>query len=587
MARIRLLQIKNFRALKALNWAPFPGLNCLVGPGDSGKSTILDAIELVLGSGRYHQFTDADFYGINIDTPIEIIATIGDLPDEMKNLEAYGDYLCGFNLENNDRVDEPAEGLELALTLKLTVGADLVLEKRLYSDRSEGGAQERWINSKHRDFVSAARLGASSNQHFAWGARSVLTKLSQQELEIGPLLNQLSREMRQSFAANQPPEVAELLGTVNGIANGLGVELGELSAQLDVKATSMASGAIALHNHDGSPLKQLGTGSTRLLLSGLHKHVSNASILLVDEAEHGLEPYRISRLLTELGAKGDENAPQVFITTHSPYVLRELQSQQLCVLRKHLPDSPAFIFGNYSHDIKRPSADSKTQATIRVCAEAFLSKTVIVCEGKTEVGLVRGLDLFLQETMGQSLTANGVYCADGGGGSNFYDRAKVFKQLGYEVCIFKDSDTEAEHVAHTAGVTALGISIFEWGDGHALESALFTHCPSNAVTPLMDIAADWKGADRISAAIEGYIGNNWNLVLVRENFVDGLRPYLAKLSQGPKKENPNKKWPSWYKDIEPSERIGREVVGPNLHAFGAEFQTVIRSLMAFGGIDLP
>jgi hypothetical protein len=77
------------------------------------------------------------------------------------------------------------------------------------------------------------------------------------------------------------------------------------------------------------------------------------------------------------------------------------------------------------------------------------------------------------------------------------------------------------------------------------------------------------------------------LELVCGSFVEEIRPVLAYLSQGPKKENSNKKWPSWYKDIEPGERIGREVVGPNFNEFGAEFQAVIRSLMAFGGIDLP
>ncbi len=43
MPRIRHLAIRNFRSIKALDWSPAPGINCLIGPGDSGKSTILDA----------------------------------------------------------------------------------------------------------------------------------------------------------------------------------------------------------------------------------------------------------------------------------------------------------------------------------------------------------------------------------------------------------------------------------------------------------------------------------------------------------------------------------------------------------------
>jgi predicted ATP-dependent endonuclease of OLD family len=41
MARIRKIEVINFRCIKNLTWFPSSGLNCLVGPGDSGKSTLL------------------------------------------------------------------------------------------------------------------------------------------------------------------------------------------------------------------------------------------------------------------------------------------------------------------------------------------------------------------------------------------------------------------------------------------------------------------------------------------------------------------------------------------------------------------
>ncbi|KOO11128.1 hypothetical protein AKJ18_30705, partial [Vibrio xuii] len=132
------------------------------------------------------------------------------------------------------------------------------------------------------------------------------------------------------------------------IANGLGVPLGQLSALLDVNGISMSNGAISLHNSDGTPLRQLGTGSSRLLISGLQKATSSSSILIVDEAEYGLEPYRISRLLNELGSKDIEPQKQEFITTHSPYVLRELQAAQLHVLRKQSIAAQVFDFPLYS-----------------------------------------------------------------------------------------------------------------------------------------------------------------------------------------------------------------------------------------------
>jgi predicted ATP-dependent endonuclease of OLD family len=70
MARIRKVEISNFRCIKQLTWLPDSGVNCLIGPEDTGKSTILDAIDLCLGARRSLQLTDADFYRLDVENPI-------------------------------------------------------------------------------------------------------------------------------------------------------------------------------------------------------------------------------------------------------------------------------------------------------------------------------------------------------------------------------------------------------------------------------------------------------------------------------------------------------------------------------------
>jgi len=70
MARIRKVKIENFRGIKHLEWLPAPGINCLIGPGDSSKSSILGAIDYCVGARRNIQFTDADFHGLDVERPI-------------------------------------------------------------------------------------------------------------------------------------------------------------------------------------------------------------------------------------------------------------------------------------------------------------------------------------------------------------------------------------------------------------------------------------------------------------------------------------------------------------------------------------
>jgi len=57
------LTIKRFRGIKELDWHPAPGLNLILGGGDVGKTTILDAICLLLSPVNPANLPDTDFFG--------------------------------------------------------------------------------------------------------------------------------------------------------------------------------------------------------------------------------------------------------------------------------------------------------------------------------------------------------------------------------------------------------------------------------------------------------------------------------------------------------------------------------------------
>ena len=142
-------------------------------------------------------------------------------------------------------------------------------------------------------------------------------------------------------------------------------------------------------------------------------------MILVDELEHGLEPHRIIRLLDALGAKEQEPLLQVFLTTHSPAAVRELSGNQLFVVRP-LADH---------HEVRRVGTTDDVQGTIRKYPDALLAPSIIVCEGASEVGLLRGLDQHRIDHGERSVTACGVALVDGGGDTTF-SRAIAFQTLG-------------------------------------------------------------------------------------------------------------------------------------------------------------
>ena len=91
--RIRRLWISNFRGVRELDWKlPDQQLVALVGPGDSGKTTILDALHYLLGDRWNIPFADTDFFRSEVENHIAVKALLTDLPTPLKKESALG---CG------------------------------------------------------------------------------------------------------------------------------------------------------------------------------------------------------------------------------------------------------------------------------------------------------------------------------------------------------------------------------------------------------------------------------------------------------------------------------------------------------------
>lgn len=67
--QIRKISISYFRGIRSLEWLSDIALCFIIGPDDSGKSTILDAIEASLSS-RWFSFVESDFFGADTATLI-------------------------------------------------------------------------------------------------------------------------------------------------------------------------------------------------------------------------------------------------------------------------------------------------------------------------------------------------------------------------------------------------------------------------------------------------------------------------------------------------------------------------------------
>lgn len=556
MTRIRHIEISNFRCIQYLSWFPTAGINCLIGPGDSGKTSILDAVDFCLGARRTIQITDADFYKLNVEAPISITITIGDLDDGLKSIEAYGNYVRSFNPTSGAIEDEPDVHGETVLTINMSIGSDLDPVWRLFSDRAD---TQRFLTWADRTRISPSRIGALAEHNLAWRRGSVLNKLTDERPDTSAALAKAAREARAAFGSIADEQLGKTLRIVEQTAKNLGIPAGaNLRAMLDAHTVSFSGGTIALHGEDGVPLRGLGVGSTRLLLAGLQRvAAANASVILIDELEHGLEPHRIIRLLWSIGAKESVAPLQAFLTTHSPVALRELRGDQLHVVRKR----------EGVHTIQAVGTDPLLQGTIRAAPDAFLAPAVLVCEGASEVGFIRGLDQFRVATGGLSMTAQGVALVDAGGCDNIYRRAHAFAHLQYDVGVLRDDDKQPEVTTEQAFVTG-GRPLFCWRPGRALEDELFLSLNDLAVQQLLERAALLHGEERIAANITSESSGQLNIAACRANTTPQTRWVLAIASRRG----------GWFKSVGWMEEVARDIVGPSFPVVDPGFWEIVQRI---------
>ncbi|MBA8906458.1 ATP-dependent nuclease [Aminobacter ciceronei] len=564
MARIRHISIENFRCIQKLEWYPAAGLNCLIGPGDSGKSSVLDAIDYCLGARRTVTITDADFYRLDVEKPISVTITIGELDDTLKSMDAYGFYLRSYRATTGAIEDEPEATAETVLTVNMKVGSDLETVWTLVSERAEAQGQSRYLTWADRTRLSPNRIGALADHNLAWRRGSVLNRLSEERADTSAALAKAARDARVAFGDAAEEQLGETLQIVTDTANVLGIPTGgKLKAMLDAHTVSFSGGTIALHDADGVPLRALGVESTRLLLAGLQrKAASEATVILIDELEYGLEPHRIIRLLGSLGAKETRPPLQAFITTHSPIALRELNGSQLVVLRKQ----------DGAHRLHQVGTADDVQGTIRLYPEAFIANSVLVCEGASEVGLIRGLDLYLESTGYQSLNASGISLVDAKGVTNLYSRAKPFVALGYRVAVLRDDDRQPDPATETAFESA-GYPAFRWRPGRALEDELFYSLPDAAIHSLLEKAVSYYDEFLIEAHLRSVTQQVLGLAECRGPVTPATRTAMATASKA--KNN------AWFKSVSSYEEIAREIIGPQLGHADPGFQEILNNVWAW------
>lgn len=500
MAKIYSLKISNFKGIQRFEQVfGLTDFICIIGRGDSGKTTILEAIAMVLSPSWNVTFYDTDFFNGDVNNSIEIEATLYDLPLSLLQENKYGLHKRFLNKKGEiiDNVldDELDENTEL-LTIKLSVDKNLEPKWHIVTERVNQPFVE--IRANDRASLNVFLVSDYIDRHFSWSKGNPLYSLLKGEdtnLEKSNIVIDAFREAKEKIDSNSFSHLDNVVKKIKLAASTLGVDINETNTTIDFRDISIKDGRICLHENT-VPFRQKGKGSKRLISIAIQTELAKTGgILLIDEIEQGLEPDRAQHLAKILKSN---NKGQVFITTHSRDVLVELMAQDIFRIKK----------GNK----KLYSFDESLQACIRSNPEAFFSDRVLICEGPTEIGICRSLNEHRMSIGKDNVSFLGIRFANGNGSSQI-GYAKSFLKAGYDVCLFCDSDV-SEVNEQKEGLRNSGIVVVDCELENSSENQIFLDIPWDGIKELINYQITQLQEsieDSIKAAFKkhGELQENW------------------------------------------------------------------------------
>jgi putative ATP-dependent endonuclease of OLD family len=501
--KVKRLTISNFRGV-AHGVVAFSGHTLLVGGNNVGKSTVCEALDLVLGPERLYRrpvVDEHDFHcgrykgddGGPVEMRIEAILT--DLSHDAE-LRFYR-HLRRWDVDKCDFADEGEGGPEAGDAPGVAWALPLVFLGRYDKDEDDFvgntffdhpieppddddetleialGAGRRIFGREHKRlcgfvFLRTLRTGSRAlslqrgslldtvlrlgGTGLADMWQDTLDRLQDLKPSIGEVaqLKQVRADIRKRMA--RFVNLAPGEDATSFFASELTRENLREVVKLFIAAEPIGYAV---------PFARLGTGSINLLVFALLTVIAELKekgsvIFAMEEPEIALPPHtqrRVSRfVLSEMG--------QAIVTSHSPYVIEQFEPKDIVILARQ-PDG-ALKGAPIDLGAFRPKA-FKTER--RQFAEAILGRAVLVVEGSTEAALFPEASTILEESFGPDAYVHfdhaGVSLFNAGGETAVPKYGPVFKAMGKLVFGFCDKPNKplpSEAAAQLAEYTEYWVS---------------------------------------------------------------------------------------------------------------------------------
>ena len=511
---IKKLKIERFRGLEVFNWNPNSGFNLIVGGGDSGKTTILEAVALLFQPSNSFTLTEADYFERKTEEgfTIEAVIQVSNGFEFSSGNKTYWPWEWdGSNAvqPTGDPEDVPDAQTPVFRVL-VTADAEFDVSWEVIQPdeslahfpvslrRSIGVVKLTSEDKNDRDL----RLVYGSALDRLLTDENLRSKVAQAISQV-PLTEQLGEESKKSLKdLDKLLEEAFLPSSVSlGFTGSSGVSIGALV------------GLFARKGELHLPLSSWGAGTRRMTsLQIASAKKTDAEIVIIDEIERGLEPYRLRQFFRNLLATNE----QCFVTTHSPIAVSCLTSGQLWYL-----DSQSGIGKLDMEKIKAQQARDP---------ETFLSRIAVIVEGETEQGFVS--DILTKILGGDPLDA-GIRVCNGQGDAQLLDLLEQLQSANLTFCGFVDNDGGKADRWNTLKMQ-MGARLFQWESG-CIETNLISLVPADKLERLFIDAEGSQNGYRLRSVADrlGIDGKEFNELLAAvQSDREALRQHIIKATTG-------------------------------------------------------
>ncbi len=453
--RLESIRIKGFRGFRNIEM-DFENTSVLVGANNSGKTTILKALQIALTNTHFISNDDFFYCDDYIDDTIIIDVLFKPIDAEEKAISEFDDNWS--DVFKTERIGIDSEGNQImAFRTIIKENNKTFRKKQYYIDQWESfiDGETNWYDyhyeselSFYFDEIPFVYIEAN---------RDILDDIKSKSSYLGRILSSLE------FTAEAKQTIEKLISELNtatidssAVLTDLQKTLMELDTAMDnprnnVQLTPFTKKIRDLNkgiriNYSEFSMDYHGMGtrswSSMLVLKSFLNlnqkfHVENEKcyfpIIAIEEPESHLHPNAQKKLYRQI----NDIVGQKIISTHSNYIASNAKLNQIRSLSKI--NDLIKIGKVHVEKLSKEELRQVNRQVINTRGELFFSKVVVLFEGETEE---QSLPLLVSKHFGYDYVELGVNFIGVGGAGNYLPFIRFCEAFNIEYLIFSDNEPD-------------------------------------------------------------------------------------------------------------------------------------------------